>query len=146
MLRQYRRSHRIQWRIDRPHMQHGMWEGFINSYLPEEWFGVDSRSYVADTLWRGAVGKGFRSYTIKIGADGRPTLEPDWISVLLPPQNRHVRANNKPFFYRRNLGAGKLRPGTTKNPPLGGFVRWTDLKKLGHVRPSRGWHTRLWTR
>jgi hypothetical protein len=49
-------------------------EGFINGYLPEEWFGRSSRSYIADTLWRGATEKGFRSYTIEIGADGKPRL------------------------------------------------------------------------
>lgn len=41
-------------------------ELFVWSYLPSEWFGTDSPSYVADTLWRGAELKGFRSYTIVI--------------------------------------------------------------------------------
>ena len=48
---------------------------FVDSYLPEEWFGRISREYVADTLWKGARDKGFKCYTIKVGADGVPELE-----------------------------------------------------------------------
>ena len=48
---------------------------FVDSYLPEEGFGNSSREYVADTLWKGARDKGFRSYTITIGKDGVPQLE-----------------------------------------------------------------------
>ena len=50
-------------------------ESFIAGYLPEQWFGRDSRSYVADTLWRGAAEKGFRSYTIEVDASGKPILK-----------------------------------------------------------------------
>ncbi|MFA7335062.1 MAG: hypothetical protein WC130_12340 [Kiritimatiellia bacterium] len=53
--------------------EHRAREAFIASYLPEQWFG-NSSSYVADTLWKGAREKGFRSYTIEIGADGKPKL------------------------------------------------------------------------
>jgi hypothetical protein len=48
---------------------------FVDSYLPEQWFGNHAREYVADTLWKGAREKGFRSYTITIGADGEPKLD-----------------------------------------------------------------------
>ena len=50
-------------------------ESFIYSYLPTEWFGRHSPSYVSDTLWKGAREKGFRCYTVVIGMDGQPSLE-----------------------------------------------------------------------
>lgn len=49
-------------------------EAFISGYLPMQWFG-NSSSHVADTLWRGATERGFRSYTIEIGEDGIPKLK-----------------------------------------------------------------------
>ena len=53
--------------------EHSARVAFIMSYLPEQWFG-NSSSSAADTLWRGASAKGFRSYTIEIDADGKPKL------------------------------------------------------------------------
>jgi hypothetical protein len=45
----------------------------ILQWLPEDWFGAVS-AYQADQLWQGMRKKGFRSYTIKIGEDGKPAL------------------------------------------------------------------------
>lgn len=48
-------------------------EWFIRDAIPQHWFG-DIDGLVADRLWHGAKAKGFRSYTIEIGKDGKPTL------------------------------------------------------------------------
>jgi hypothetical protein len=50
-------------------------ERMITQWLPTDWFGDHVTGYVADTLWRGMRDKGFRSHTIKIGADGEPSLD-----------------------------------------------------------------------
>jgi hypothetical protein len=45
---------------------------FISRHLPGEWVGHSSQ--IVDDLWQCARRKGFRSYTIEVAADGKPTL------------------------------------------------------------------------
>lgn len=47
---------------------------FVGAFLPDEWFGGNAVRYAGDALWNGARARGFRSYTIKIGEDGQPSL------------------------------------------------------------------------
>jgi hypothetical protein len=49
-------------------------KGFVDGFLPKEFFGTYSADYVADTLWRGCQDKGFKVHTILI-KDGKPILE-----------------------------------------------------------------------
>jgi hypothetical protein len=59
------------------HGKEGAIRGFVESFLPEEWFGREHFSYASRSLWEGARKKGFRVHTIEIGEDGKPTLEKD---------------------------------------------------------------------
>ena len=50
-------------------------ERFVAGWLPNIWFGSKSIEYVIHSLWEGAREKGFRCYTIEIGADGEAKVQ-----------------------------------------------------------------------
>ena len=50
-------------------------ERFVAGWLPINWFGSRAIGYAVHSLWDGAREKGFRCYTIEIGADGEAKVQ-----------------------------------------------------------------------
>ncbi|MBO6755502.1 MAG: hypothetical protein JJ902_04195 [Roseibium sp.] len=47
----------------------------IAEWMPERYFGDAINGFMANAIWRGMCAKGFKSWTIRIGADGSPELD-----------------------------------------------------------------------